>query len=173
MLVWALLAPFLKTCPYLVALDRRFECTLNSCSWLLNMCLTNKGPDAWTCWDTAVPSAGSAAQHISFAMRRGKFHQDRLKVLLVYGSAVESLEELPEEQRREAVPWASGDVRQHQLTVPAAKINLDFRGGMHHITKAPDFILCGCLGLSEEHASTQHHSHSQSLSVGTNPLGIF
>lgn len=56
------------------------------------------------CWDTAVPSAGSAAQHISFVMRRETFHQDRLKVLLVYGSAVESLEELPEEQRKEAMP---------------------------------------------------------------------
>lgn len=55
------------------------------------------------CWNTAVPSAGSAAQHTSFAMRREKFNQDRLKVLLVFGSAVENLEELPEEQRKEAV----------------------------------------------------------------------
>ena len=71
--------------------------------------------------DTDVPSAGSAAHHTAFAMRRGKFHQERLKMVLGYGSAVGSLEVLPEEQRKQAVPpapmplltCASNDVRQH------------------------------------------------------------
>lgn len=54
-------------------------------------------------------------------------------------------------------------MRQHQLTVPAA-------------LKPPRllfFVLHGCWGLSEEHASMQDHSQPQNLSVGTSPLGTF
>lgn len=49
-------------------------------------------------WD--VSTAGSAAQHTALEMRRGTFHQERLKLVLGYGSAVRSLEVLPEEQRK-------------------------------------------------------------------------
>jgi len=37
-------------------------------------------------------------------MRRGKFHRERMKMVLGYGSAVASLEALPAERRQQAVP---------------------------------------------------------------------
>lgn len=71
--------------------------------------------------DTDVPSAGCAAHHTAFSIRRGKFHRERLKMVLGYGSAAGSSEVLPQEQRKQAVPpvpmplltCASNDVRQH------------------------------------------------------------
>lgn len=87
-------------------------------------------------WDTAVPSAGSAEQHISFAMRREKFHQDRSKMLLVYGSAVESLEELPEEQRKEAMPPVPMPCC-HEPVMTCG--NTNSQSQKHLTTKAPGF----------------------------------
>lgn len=48
--------------------------------------------DSWVCidqqlarsLDTDVPSAGNAVHHTAFAMRRGRFHQERLKMALGY-----------------------------------------------------------------------------------------
>lgn len=131
-----------------------------------------KGQMPGTCWDTAVPSAGSAAQHISFAMRREKFHQDRL--LLVYGSAVESLEELPEEQGRGAVPtpcchepvvmWGNTNSQSQQQ-----KYTWILEG---ECIKSPKllilFFVAAWAWVKSMHLPST--THSQSLSLGTSPL---
>lgn len=135
LLAWALLVSFFKTCPNLMAPGRRFECTRNSCRLVPEYVFDQQRARCLEVTGTLL-SPVLALLNTSFAMRREKFHQDRSKMLLVYGSAVESLEELPEEQRKEAVPPVPMPCC-HEPVMTCG--NTNSQSQKHLTTKAPGF----------------------------------
>lgn len=106
--------------------------------------------------DTYVPSAGNAVHHTAFAMRRGRFHQERLKMALGYVRVCyRELRGASKRAKKQAVPPA----------MTWGNINSQLQ---KHLS--PWFLVFSpwLLGLSEEHTSAQDHSHPRSLCVGAN-----
>lgn len=96
------------------------------------MCLTNKGPDAWNLLRHCCPQCWQCCTAHIFCNEKGKISSGSVVAGLwvccgEFGRASRRARERG--SAHALLPWASGDVRQHQLTVPAAKIHLDFRGG--------------------------------------------